>query len=256
MVFNNWQHWAPLLFFNRETALLSTDDKKKSVIIKNKFFPVDEVDQVPSMNEGTLRTMEQLFGTSVFQAPLVQDIRLLTSQGAKVFTFDFAYRGSMTLNEVFRLSIGKLFINFFGRHIGAKLYQNDLGVGHGDDMFYYFPCSPPGMPKTLRTSDDKNMSKVFLTFLTTFAEKGHPGSQNNIEWKPVQPQEDIQTMRLDKVLSFGPYPATKAKRLQFWLDEVNPNTMGSAWNDEAVQKIHHVIAERRSSILDSQQLFT
>ena len=48
----------------------------------------------------------------------------------------------------------------------------------------------------------------------------------------------------------------KSKRIQFWLDEVDPNPLGSAWNDESVQKIHNVIAERRSSILDSQQLFT
>ena len=256
MLFNNFTFWAPHLLFNRETELINTEDKKKSVTIKDKFFPMDSPDQVPPMHEGTHRTMEQLFATAVFQAPMVKDTKLLVDKGAKVFVYDFAYHGSMTLNEVFRLSIGKLFINFFGRHVGAKLYQNDLGVGHGDDLFYYFHCSPPGMPKSLKNSDDKQMSKVFMNFLTAFAEKGDPGSQNNIEWKSLEANQEFQTMKLDKNLSYGPLPASKSKRIQFWLDEVDPNPLGSAWNDESVQKIHNVIAERRSSILDSQHLFT
>ena len=116
--------------------------------------------------------------------------------------------------------------------------------------------SPPGMPKSLKNSDDKQMSKVFMNFLTAFAEKGDPGSQNNIEWKSLEVNQEFQTMKLDKNLSYGPLPASKSRRIQFWLDEVDPNPLGSAWNDESVQKIHNVIAERRSSILDSQQLFT
>ena len=120
MLFDNFNHWAPHLLFNRETELITTEDKKKSVTIKDKFFPTESPDQVPPMHEGTHRTMEQLFATAVFQAPMIHDTKLLAAKGAKVFVYDFAYHGSMTLNEVFRLSVGKLFINFFGRHVGAK----------------------------------------------------------------------------------------------------------------------------------------
>lgn len=60
MLFNNWDHWAPLLFFNRETDLITLNDVDKCSKIKDKFFARAEGrNAVPSM-KGKL-------STSIFQ---------------------------------------------------------------------------------------------------------------------------------------------------------------------------------------------
>ena len=48
MLFNNWDHWAPLLLFNRETDLVTLDDITKTSLIKRKFFPAAN-ENVPNM---------------------------------------------------------------------------------------------------------------------------------------------------------------------------------------------------------------
>ena len=57
-----------------------------------------------------------------------------------MFSYNFAYVGSMTLTELFRLPTTKLFFNFSGRFFGAKLFQKKLGPCHGDDLVSMGPC--------------------------------------------------------------------------------------------------------------------
>ena len=178
MLFNNWDIWAPHLFFNRETDLVSLEDIEKAGKIRDKFFPAassaDKEDNannnmnMPKLNETSLRTMEQIFSTAIFHAPLVKDIGLLMAAGVDVYAYEFGYRGSMTLNDVFRLSPIKLVVNFFGRHVGTKLYQKDLGVCHGDDMFYLFPFTMAGFPKSVKSAADKATSYNILTFVSKY----------------------------------------------------------------------------------------
>ncbi len=191
MLFNNWDVWAPLLFFNRETDLVTLDDIEKVAKVREKFFPHTVTNglndhgsdqdgglakvvlsnpatknSVPKLQESSLKTIEQIFSTSIFHAPMAKDMQLLMEQNIPVYAYEFGYRGSMTLNEVFRLSPVKLVVNFFGRHVGTKLYQKDLGVCHGDDMFYLFPFSVTGFPKPLRSGADKATSKRLLAFIS------------------------------------------------------------------------------------------
>ena len=92
--------------------------------------------------------MEQIFSTSIFHGPMVKDMTLLSDHGVQVYSFDFAYKGTMTFSDLFRLSPIKLFINFFGRHIGIKWFRKpNLGLCHGDDLFYLFPFAMFGFPK-------------------------------------------------------------------------------------------------------------
>ena len=96
--------------------------------------------------------MEQLFSTAIFDGPMVEDLTLLANHGVQVHCFEFGYKGTMTMSDIFRLSPLKLFLNFFGRYTGLKLYQKSLlGVCHGDDLFYMFPFGVFGFPKALKT---------------------------------------------------------------------------------------------------------
>ena len=140
LLFGSWDIWAPLLFFSREPNLISSEDVEKSNLIKNKFFPQD---MIPIRNQDNLKTLEEIFSSAIFQAPMVNDMKLLATKGVQIYAFDFAYNGTMTLADVFRLSLSKVGMNFAARHCNLnrlKVFQKDLGVCHGDDMFYYFTC--------------------------------------------------------------------------------------------------------------------
>ena len=103
--------------------------------------------------------MEQLLSTAIFLGPMVKDIQLLVNHGVQVYSFEFAYSGSMTLCDLFRLPPMKTFLNIFGRHTGMRLYRkSSLGVCHGDDLFYVFPFGMPGFPKPLKTPNDNKVS--------------------------------------------------------------------------------------------------
>ena len=244
--FKDWNKWAAHLFFNREAELLSDEDREKSLKIRDKFFPqVTNHNLVPPKNDSNHQALEQCLSTSIWHAPMINDAKMLAERGSQVFVYEFSYRGTMTLADVFRLSLIKMGMNFGARHVGLKLFQKDLGVCHGDDMFFYFTCKPFGMPPGLKTDTDKKVSQVFLNFVTSFAAHGHPGSQEDQEWKALNTSEELQIMTIDKSLSFGPISADRLDKVQFWLDEVQPNEKGHAWSDQPVGILHEKIATKR-----------
>ena len=85
-----------ILFFSlycRETDLISANDKSKCSSIKKKFFPeAANPAYIPQMNEKSLKNLELLFSTSIFQAPMLKDMSLLAKYGAKIYAFEFAYK--------------------------------------------------------------------------------------------------------------------------------------------------------------------
>ena len=77
----------------RETDLISANDKSKCSSIKKKFFPeAANPAYIPQMNEKSLKNLELLFSTSIFQAPMLKDMSLLAKYGAKIYAFEFAYK--------------------------------------------------------------------------------------------------------------------------------------------------------------------
>ena len=73
--------------------MISADDKSKCNSIKKKFFPeAANPAYIPEMNEKSLKNLELLFSTSIFQAPMLKDMSLLAKYGAKIYAFEFAYK--------------------------------------------------------------------------------------------------------------------------------------------------------------------
>jgi len=107
----------------------------------------------------------------------------------------------------------------------------------------------------LKTESDKLTSHRFLRFISNFAAKGTPGNVDNVEWHPAA-TENFQVLRIDKDLSCSTMESAKKRRLKFWIDNVYANEKGWSWSQDPITQIHSVIAERRSILLDSQQMFT
>lgn len=77
LLFEQWDRWAPLLFFNREPDLVSKKDLEAINEIRRKFFRSDHVTSIPTFNKQNLKLLEQIFSVAVFQAPLCRDIQLM-----------------------------------------------------------------------------------------------------------------------------------------------------------------------------------
>ena len=105
-------------------------------------------------------------------------------------------------------------------------------------------CQMTKTKQNVKTQDDKKVSQAFLNFITTFATDGHPGSQDQVEWKALK-SDEIQTMKIDKDLSFGPAQADQLDRVEFWLNEIKPNSLGAAWNDSPIETVYDKIATKR-----------
>ena len=104
----------------------------------------------------------------------------------------------MTLVDIFRLPLMKMLVNFSGRYFGAKLYQRQLGVCHGDDLFYLFPFSIAGFPNPLKTEKDKLTSKRMLAMWGNMARCGNPTPMRSIsltEGSLVKHKEDLGELR-------------------------------------------------------------
>ena len=77
LLFEQWDRWAPLLFFNREPDLVSKKDLEAINEIRRKFFRSDHETSIPTFNKQNLKLLEQIFSVAVFQAPLCRDIQLM-----------------------------------------------------------------------------------------------------------------------------------------------------------------------------------
>ena len=226
--------------------MISSDDIAKCESIKQRFFPeAVNSSAIPAINEDSLKRLEILFSTGSFQAPMLKDISLLVENGAKVFAFEFAYKGSMTMTDVFRLSSFQLYMNFLSRYVGGNLYQKNSGVCHADDLLYLFPFKL--MPNALKTSDDKLTSHRFLSFISNFATYGTPGKIDNIEWHSTS-TDNFRELRIDEELSFSTIESTKQEQLQFWIDEIYSNKKEWSWSQDPNPQIHSVSKKKMNGI--------
>jgi carboxylesterase type B len=122
------------------------------------------------------------------------------SQHAPTYAAIFGFKGKYTL----------------GRMVGRR--ASDWGVGHTDDLFYYFNSSTyvPGFKKA--DVAELAMSNIMTTFLANFAHTGEPLLPQEPSvfaglWQPVQPH-NVQFLQLNKEIKMIPQPFKK--RLKFW----------------------------------------
>ena len=215
LLFRQWEKWAPQLFFNRETELITENDIEAVDKVFEHFFPVaadkclsseanrdpkylrsqtSTVDEdavllqnssntssiwnkyfIPPLTENNLKQIEEIITTSWFHAPLHNDLEKLVKAGVNAYSFKFCYQGTFSIVDVFRLSKIKMGLNFMGRYIGAKFYRKKIGTCHGDDLVYIFPMKK--LPKPLTTVTDVEISSLLTLYVTNFAKFGNPTPQ-------------------------------------------------------------------------------
>ena len=97
-----------------------------------------------------------------------------------------------------------------------------------------------------------------LTWISNFAASNEPGSVNNVKWFPIQLSDSKQNQILkinNATVSFGNYEDTKQKKIDFWNESVKANE-NDVFTDRPISQTYNVIAERRSSLLHSPQIFS
>ena len=201
------------------------------------------------MSDINLRNLEQIFTTAIFHAPWVKDMKLLAKHGVQVYCFEFAYKGTMTIADISRLTPMKMFMNFLGRYMGLKWFQNsELGVCHADEMFYIFPFKTFGFPPTLKSSDDKSKSDSISGFIFYFAEHDLTENENREspnDWKKLEPTGPFKVLQVYKNLNFAEFDEVKNERVKFWNEIIKPNENGSQFIDKPITDFYDLIAEKR-----------
>ena len=97
-----------------------------------------------------------------------------------------------------------------------------------------------------------------LTWISNFAALNEPGSVNNVKWLPIQLSDSKQNqiLKIDNAtVSFGNYEDTKQKKIEFWNESVKANET-ETFIDRPISQTYSVIAELRTSLLHSPQIFS
>merc|ERR1712080_681160 len=101
-----------------------------------------------------------------------------------VITQPTAFSLSTVFSKSFR-SVGIMFTkHYFG--FGAP---KPLGVGHGDDLGYIFPMSPPGsiFPPMVVTPEQQRTRQALVDTLASFARTGKPSINGSGQWESLDP---------------------------------------------------------------------
>ena len=62
------------------------------------------------------------------------------------------------------------------------------GVGHGDDLSYIFPMTPPFFPPSVVTPSQQKTRQILLDLLESFAMSGRPSTAEGSQaWTPLDP---------------------------------------------------------------------
>ena len=255
LFFREWEKWAPLLFYNRETELVNEND----ITVVNKLFehtfptcsndPTQNKKLIPPRTEVNLKKIEEICTTAFFHAPLSNDLEKLVNAGVSAFTFQFSYQGSFSMVDIFRLSTAKLVLHFMGRFLGIKLYRKKIGACHADACLYIFPKKK--FPKTLITETDIKVSSSLTRYLTNFAKFSNPTPENEVNgltpsfiW-PSLKSGDNSTVKFEKDGNITIGKDEFEQRNKFW--NHLQSQISFTTSEEHVEKLQDKIAEFRDA---------
>ena len=237
LVFNDWEKWSPQFFFGRQSDVVSEADRIAVRKIRQKYYP-NHMNSTPSLTAESLMPMEEITSMTIFKAPLQKDVDILVSHGVKVYMYNFDYAGTMSIADVFRLSLPKLMLNMTGRNMGFKLYRKELGVCHGDDLFYMFPMAFPGLPKSLKTQKDTEVSKLFVKALMTFA----IDPSINDQWTPYNNEQKVFHFKQDGTTEMVDH--NHERDFCTFFNQISTD-IEQPLSEEPITKIFSVTAEKR-----------
>ena len=89
------------------------------------------------------------------------------------------------------------------------------GVGHGDDLGFLFPMSPPGFPKMVTTEAQRKTRTNLLKLLESFTHNGNPALDGVEVWPRVEGEKE-EFLEIRDTLKMINYPASFAHQLNFW----------------------------------------
>ena len=89
------------------------------------------------------------------------------------------------------------------------------GVGHGDDLGFLFPMSPPGFPKMITTEAQKKTRTNLLKLLQSFTQNGIPLLDGVEVWLRVEGERE-EFLEIGETLKMINYPTSFAHQIKFW----------------------------------------
>ena len=90
------------------------------------------------------------------------------------------------------------------------------GVGHGDDLGFLFPMSPPGFPKMVTTKAQRKTRANLLELLESFSQCGTPTLSGAEVWQRVDGGGKEEYLEIGETVKMAVHPSSFADQLCFW----------------------------------------
>ena len=90
------------------------------------------------------------------------------------------------------------------------------GVGHGDDLGFFFPMSPPGFPKMVTTAAQKKTRANLLELLESFSQCGTPTLIGAETWQRVGAGGQEEHLEIGETVKMATHAKSFADQLHFW----------------------------------------
>lgn len=186
----NWKNLAKY-FLDFNYIAEDTDDIREKI---TKFYLKDETPQQAHMNKISDMATDRYFTLGTHKA------LQLHSEIAPTYAYFFSYEGKYNLANL------------------AGFTSKEWGVGHAEDLFYFFNNS---LIYTGHSVDDPDyqMSRVMTNLIGNFVTFGEPlyttdeGDEIKI-WDPIQDVKNMTFLQLDREVKMVPQPFVE--RIRFW----------------------------------------
>ena len=90
------------------------------------------------------------------------------------------------------------------------------GVGHGDDLGFLFPMSPPGFPKMVTTEAQRKTRANLLELLESFSQCGTPTLIGAETWQRVGAGGQEENLEIGETVKMATHAKSFADQLHFW----------------------------------------
>ena len=102
------------------------------------------------------------------------------------------------------------------------------GVGHGDDLGFLFPMSPPGFPKMITTAAQRKTRANLLELLESFSLCGMPKLGGVELWERVGGNGTEEYLEIGETVKMVAHPTSFTEQLHFWR-QVNTLSVSSLY---------------------------
>jgi len=220
--YDNWDAIGPLAFFHREKDEYTEEESQICQEYLKKHFG-----DLRFSNTGTAsEKLVEMYGDILFTAPADIAAKMITAHtdAPPLYHYVYSHQGPLSLYDLLALPPWKNILKLASLALGFDLFKSSDGVCHGDELFMMFKAG--ALPtSTVKSKDDKRVSKNLINMWTDFATHHNPTPEDN-SWSKFDPKNP-KYLEIGSKCNTMKYPENHKTRMEEWKEiwEKIPPTM-------------------------------